>query len=181
MVQRAKIMMIQGLRKLAIELTMMWMRGWIYKVMAPTVQIVKTLFGACYHVIQYHVSFWCFPSCHTISCLCYHHYNSLLLAYYWFTADDQLEDGTKESLDDVKEEEGHTSPSDGGNGSTVETTEGGGVGQETSPEVDGELPEETTSEQTVAVKDYASTVSEENLPAVDEEKNSQNLSGTVHC
>ena len=81
----------------------------------------------------------------------------------------------------MKGEEDHTSASDGGNDSLVETTGEGEVGQQTSPEVDGELPEETTSEQTVAVKDYASMVSEENSPAVDEIRNSQNLSGTVRC
>ena len=94
------------------------------------------------------------------------------------TADDQLEDGTKESLEDSKGEADPTSSLEGGNDSIAESTEEGGVEKETASEVDGVKPTENSSPNGTDVKDDVSEVLAENTPVVgDEVKESENPSG----
>ena len=94
------------------------------------------------------------------------------------TADDQLEDGTKETL---VEETHQTGSPEGGNDSMAESTEQGGVEKETVCEVDGSTAEES-SQNITAVEDDSSEVSTENkLVDGDKIKDSESPSGTCNC
>ena len=94
------------------------------------------------------------------------------------TADDQLEDSTKETL---VEETHQTSSPEGGDDSMAESTEQGGVEKETVCEVDGGTAEES-SQNITAVGDDSSEVSTENKPVDgDKIKDSGSPSGTSNC
>lgn len=94
------------------------------------------------------------------------------------TADDQLEDGTKESLEDSKVDADPPSTPEGGNDSIADSTEQGGVEEAPTSEVDGVSPGENSSQNGTAVKDDASEVSSENTSVIaDEVKDSENPSG----
>ncbi|KAM7451901.1 Brefeldin A-inhibited guanine nucleotide-exchange protein 1 [Porites harrisoni] len=88
-------------------------------------------------------------------------------------ADDQLEDGTKETL---VEETHQTDSPEGGDDSMAESTEQGGVEKETVCEVDGGTSEES-SQNITAVEEDSSEVSTENKPVdSDKIKDSENPS-----
>jgi len=94
------------------------------------------------------------------------------------TADDQLEDGTKET---ISEETHQTGSPEGGDDSVAESTEQGGVEKGTVCEVDGGTSEES-SQNITAVEDDSSEVSTENKPVDgDNIKDSENPSGTCNC
>ena len=94
------------------------------------------------------------------------------------TADDQLEDGTKEAL---VEETHQTGSPEGADDSMAESTEQGGVEKETVCEVDGGTSEDS-SQNITAVEDDSSEVSTENKPVDgDKIKDSENPSGTCTC
>lgn len=85
-------------------------------------------------------------------------------------ADEQLEDGTKESLEESKETKASSSP-DGGNNSIAASTEQGGVDK---AEVDAESAGKTISQNGTdgkeeTVKDDTSEVTADNIPVVGDE------------
>ena len=107
------------------------------------------------------------------------HLNSTVLWFSLLTADDQLEDGTKESSEDSKREVGPASTHDGGTDSVAESTEEGGVEKQTPTEVGGESSMESSSQSGTVPKDEANEVPSENTPViVDGVKDSENPSGT---
>lgn len=92
-------------------------------------------------------------------------------------ADDQLEESTKETLEESKGGEDPTSTHEGGDDSITESMEQGDVEKEMSSEVDGASPGENSSQNNIAVKDDTSEVSSENASVVDvEAKDSANPS-----
>ena len=101
----------------------------------------------------------------------------------WFsllTADDQLEDGTKESSEDSKREVSPASTHDAGTDSVAESTEEGGVEKQTPSGGGGESSVESSSQSGTAPKDEANEVPSENIPVVvDGVKDSENPSGII--
>lgn len=99
-----------------------------------------------------------------------------------FSADDQLEDSTKESLEESKGETEVSSSLEGGNDSIAESTEQGGVDNKMMSEVDGESPVENTShngaggKEETAKDDTTSEVTAEHTPAVGDEDSVKVLS-----
>lgn len=108
------------------------------------------------------------------------HLNSTVLWFSLLTADDQLEDGTRESSEDSKREVSPASTHDGGTDSVAESTEEGGVEKQTPSEGGGESSVESSSQSGTAPKDEANEVPSENTPVVvDGVKDSENPSGII--
>lgn len=87
------------------------------------------------------------------------------------SADEQLEDGTKGSLEECKGEKGASSSTDGGNNSIAESTEQDGADK---AEVDAESAGKTISQNGTdgkedTVKDNTSEVTADSIPVVGDE------------
>ena len=87
------------------------------------------------------------------------------------TADEQLEDGTKESLEESKGETEASNSTDGGNNSTAESTEQDGAdeAEADADSVGQTISQNGTDDKKETVKDNTSEVTDDNIPVVGDE------------